>query len=258
MTIVTSFWNILDPFLWFVTTLLLNSQISNSQSTSSKHRHLEFHWNWRLLPLLIFSRRCQSSDGCHDLLVITLELLDSPENWGFIRLVLSFTISCWEYLNTGCVWWYGYLYHDVVSIVCSLEDWPDLNREFNTAIIRVFLDDWGDLERQVNVLTNTIRHDFEKTIWRNESDRSIPVESTKSNTLMKLNIVNLNSLLLLFGILCWCACRLPKQQLIIDSKLALGHTWQLRLHDNLSDDVRLQDSSSIRKEHVDILNDINE
>ena len=209
VTIITSLWNILDPLLWLVTTLLLNSQISHSQATSCKHGHLELHRNWRLCPLLVFFRRCQTRNSSQDLLVISLEFLDSPENWSFIWFVLSFAISCWENLDTGSIGWNRYLDHNVVSIVCSLKYRPDLDGKFNTAVIRVFLDDWCDLEWQIDVLTDPVRHHFEKTIWWDKSDGSISVKSSKSNTLMKLDIINLNTLLLLLSILSWSARWLP-------------------------------------------------
>jgi len=169
------------------------------------------------------------------LLLIPLELFNSPENWGFIRLIFSFTITCREYLHTSCVGRQGYFNNNVVCIVGTLKNRSDLNWIFNTALLMEFLNDWRDFEWQVDILTNTIWHHFEKTVWWNECNRSISIKPSQSNTLVKLNVIYLNSFLLLLGILSLSGCWFLYRQFIINSKFTLWHAWQLWFHDNLAD-----------------------
>lgn len=224
MGVVTRFWDVPDPLLGLVSALLLYSQVSNSEATTGEHGHLELHGNRRFLPRLLVLRLGQVSDGRQNLLLITLKLFDSPEYSRFVRLVLAFATARRKHLDLWCIRRHRYLYHNVVCIISTLEYRANLNWVFNSSIVGVLLDHWSYFERQVYILTDSIGHDFEESIRRNEGDWTISVETSKSHALVELDVINLNTFLLFLCILRWRTCRLSQQKLIINSKFALGHT----------------------------------
>lgn len=223
MGIVASFWNIPDPLFGLVPAFLLYSQIPDPQATSREHWHLEFHWDWRLLPRLLVPRRRQVRHCGQYLLLVTLKLFDSPEYWGFIRFILSLTISCWKDLDLRGVGRHWDLYDHIVCIVSALKYGANLDGVFDATIIRVFLDYGRDLEGQINVLTNTVRHNLEQSIRRDERYRTVTIEPAKSDALVELDVINLDSLLLLFSVLGWGTGWFPEQEFIVDAEFALWH-----------------------------------
>ena len=82
-----------------------------------------------------------------------------------------------------------------------LENGPELYLEFNSLIFNELLYDRGHFEWQVDIAGYSVGHYLEKTIWWNECDGPISIKPSQSHTLMKFNIINLNSLLLLLSIL---------------------------------------------------------
>ena len=101
MCVIASFGQVSNPLLWFVVTLLLDSEVSDSKTTSGKEWNVELHSDWRLLPHLVIFSRCCVDDSGQDVLLITLELFDSPHYCGFIRLVLSLSGACAENLDVS-------------------------------------------------------------------------------------------------------------------------------------------------------------
>ena len=71
---------------------------------------------------------------------------------------------------------------------------------FDPVVFWEFLDDGRHLEWQIYVLRNTISHDFKEAIWRNKCNASVTIELAETHTLMKLDIVNLDALLLLLTV----------------------------------------------------------
>ena len=202
MSVVTRFWDVSDPFLGLVSTLFLYSQVPNTQTTSSEHWHLEFHSYWRFLPSLLVFRWDQVSHSCQDVLLVSLELLDTPHNAWFVRLVFSFPDSCSINFHVGCVRWHWNFDHYIICKIWVLKNGSQLYRILYSVVIREFLNYWSNFERQVDALRYSVSHDFKKSIWGNKSNRSVPIEPSKPDTLMKLNVINLNSFLLLFSISC--------------------------------------------------------
>ena len=64
-------------------------------------------------------------------------------------------------------------------------------------ILWVFLDHWNYLEWQVDVLSNAVSHQIKDSIRRNEGNRTVTVKFTKSDTLVELNVIYLNTSVLL-------------------------------------------------------------
>lgn len=246
MSIIACFGKVTNPLLWFIVTLLLNSEIPNSQATSGKKWDVKLHRDrWFLPQLVTFSRSCVN-DSRQNVLLITLELLNSPHYCGFIRFILSFTSSGRENLDISWVAWNWNFDNDVVThvrmfIYCSNFDWI-----FYSVVFTEFLNDRGNFKRQIDILGNSVSHYLEYTIWRNEGNWSISVESCEFHTLMEFNIVDLNTFLLsLFGIDSLSITWLSDQKFIVNSKFTLRHSWKLCLYNNLPDHIRLQNSTSI-------------
>ena len=79
---------------------------------------------------------------------------------------------------------------------------------------------WSDFKGQVDVCRDPVGHHLEGSIWGYESDGSIAIKSSKSNALMELNVIYLDTFLLhlIFLVI------VPNEQFIVNSKFALRHT----------------------------------
>lgn len=55
------------------------------------------------------------------------------------------------------------------------------------------MDNWDNLEGQINVLGNAVSHHIKRTIWWNESDATISIKLAESDTLVELDVINLDS-----------------------------------------------------------------
>lgn len=86
-------------------------------------------------------------------------------------------------------------------------------------MIWVLLDYWHDFEGQVNIVANSVGHQLEHSIRWDESDGAVSVESAQADALVELNIVDLNSAVLLSGV----GGRILDEQLVVDAELALWH-----------------------------------
>ena len=88
-----------------------------------------------------------------------------------------------------------------------------------------FLDYRDYFEWQVDILGNTVSHNLKKAVWRYESNGPIAIKPPQSDTLMKLNIVDLNAFLLLLTLksLLVIIFAFFHEELVIDAELALGH-----------------------------------
>jgi hypothetical protein len=150
-----------DPLLRLVSALLLYSQIPHSEATASEHGHLELHGDGRFLPRLLALRLGQIRHSRQNLLLITLKLFNSPEYSGFVWLVLAFATTSGKDLDLGSVGRHWYLNDNVIGIISALKYRANLDRVFDSSIVRVLLYNRCYFERQIDVLTDSIRHDLE-------------------------------------------------------------------------------------------------
>jgi len=74
-----------------------------------------------------------------------------------------------------------------------LENTSDLNIVLNPTIFLILSHDWCDFEGQIDIRGYAISHHLEGSIWWNEGDWAISVKATKSDTLVELNIIDLNT-----------------------------------------------------------------
>jgi hypothetical protein len=139
--------------------------------------------------------------GGEDVLLVTLEFLDTPHYCRFVTLVFSFTSTMLENLDVGRILRHRNFNHNVVTNIRMLINSSDFDGILNSIIIWKLLNDWSDFEWQIDILGNSVGHYFEHTIWRNEGDGSVSVESCELDALMEFDIIDLYTFLLsLFGI----------------------------------------------------------
>jgi hypothetical protein len=69
---------------------------------------------------------------------------------------------------------------------------------------------------------------------------------------MELDVINLDTTVLLRGV------SILDEELIIDAELALRHSTQLSFHEDLSNNISLQDCASDGEEDIHVLHSVNE
>jgi len=81
------------------------------------------------------------------------------------------------------------------------------------------LNDRYNFEGQVDILANAICHELKGAVWRHECNGSVSVKAPQTHTLMKLDIVYLDSTVLCLGWVC-----ILDEEFVVDSELAFWHT----------------------------------
>ena len=127
MSIIAAPTDITNPFLGFVARLLLYTEIADPEARASEHGNLELHAYGRSLPRLISLLRFQIRDRRENLLLITLELLDSPHDHLLLRLVFCLTLPRREDPNISRVRWHWNFDHDIVAVVGLLKNRTQLD-----------------------------------------------------------------------------------------------------------------------------------
>ena len=230
MLVVSCLCDVPDPLGWLVVALVLDPQVPHPQSAASEHGHLQSQWesyleverDGRLIPQLLSFQSCGLDLGAHEELVVALELLDPPHDCVLVWLILGLAGSSGVNL-AGCgVVGHGDLGDHVAGEVGPLEDGFDLDGVLNAVLICELLHYWHDLEGQIDVLADTVGHQLEDTVGRDERDRTVPVELSQPHALVELDVVDLDALVhlgrSLLGVF--------DEQFVVDAKLALGHAAQ--------------------------------
>jgi hypothetical protein len=101
------------------------------------------------------------------------------------------------------------------------------------------LKDRDNFERKIDVLTYSIGHKLEDAIWWDKSNGAISIEAAQPDTLVKLDIINLDSPVGSLG-----GVRILDEKLIVDAELAFRHPRELGLHQDLTKDISPQDCAS--------------
>mmetsp|Transcript_20800 Transcript_20800/g.61968 ORF Transcript_20800/g.61968 Transcript_20800/m.61968 type:complete len:308 (-) Transcript_20800:8-931(-) len=90
-------------------------------------------------------------------------------------------------------------------------------------------------DQRLDVRVQSIAHELEFAIRRDERDGAVVLEAGQADTLVKFDVLHLHGLALGHR----PPCRL-EQQLVVESKLELGHARQVRLHLQGPEDLRAQ------------------
>ena len=149
---------------------------------------------------------------------------------------------------------------DLQLYVLSSHLLAEVGNEFDVDLqggSRDLLIDGQNTERQVDVLRDTVFHQLELAIWRNEGNRTILIEATQTHATMEGAIIDFDS-----GSLATtttlCLLLVGDEQLVVETETALGHTGQVGFHHDLTDDLTAQDSTGLGNEQVDALQCIDE
>ena len=114
-----------------------------------------------------------------------------------------------------------------------------------------------DTEGQVDVFGDTVLHELELTIRRDEGNGTVLIELTQTNTTMEGAIIDFDTSALTTAVALGLLL-VGDQQLIVQTETTFGHTGQESLHDNLTDDFATKHSTGLRDEEIDALQGINE
>lgn len=105
-------------------------------------------------------------------------------------------------------------------------------------------------EQWLNSDIKPVAHKFELSIWRDKSDKPFILKLTESDTLMKLNIIELNSLTLGSPTLSLII------GLIIESQFQIRHTGKLTISINNPDNLRLNNIIGGPNQHIKLFDHI--
>ena len=112
-------------------------------------------------------------------------------------------------------------------------------------------------EGQVDVLGDTVLHQLELAIRGDEGNGTILVETAQTHATVEGAVIDFDAGALAattaLGLLL-----VGDEQLVVQTETALGHTGQVGLHHDLSNDLTAQDSTGLGDEQVDALQRIDE
>ena len=117
--------------------------------------------------------------------------------------------------------------------------------------------DREDAEGQVDVLGDTVLHQLELAIRRNEGDGTVLVELAQTHTAVEGAIIDLDARALTAAV-ALSLLLVGDEQLIIQTETTLGHARQERLHHNLTDHFAAKHSAGLRDEQIHTLQSVDE
>lgn len=153
----------------------MNSEESNSETTSCEHRYLKFHRNWRSRPL--FFRLClrQSHFCSYHVFRISRKFLYSPHKCLFLRFVFCFSRASSVYSNIFSFWYWDFN-NNICCKVCLIKNRFHFDTILNS-LLAILLHYRYHFKRKIDVFSNSVSHQLKNTIWRNKCNASISVES---------------------------------------------------------------------------------
>ena len=250
--IVSIFSQIFYPWTCLVTTSIDDLQVPNLESWHCKEWNLKLYIDWHFLVIVSFWWfNCWKLEFCvQNVLFVSCKLFDCPLKsiiLGNINGASSWACKVWIF---NILW----NWHKDVNIIGNWSFFVialNFNQESDFSTWRL-LNNNVNTEQWFNSDIESVTHKFEFSIWRNESNKSFIFELSKSDTLMELDIVELNG----FGF--WSSSLSFIVSFIIETKFKIGHTWQLTVSVYNTNDLRLDDIIWRTDKHAKFLNDIEE
>lgn len=134
---------------------------------------------------------------------LALESFDSPHDGSMFRFVFGSTDK-WIHCNSGSLFWSWNLDNNIGGIEVLVKNTFHLDSDFEF-VLADFSINWHDFERQVHILSDTVRHEFEASVWWDECDGSFLIKLGKLDALMEFHVIDRNTLIasdaLFFGLL---------------------------------------------------------
>mmetsp|Transcript_12864 Transcript_12864/g.21348 ORF Transcript_12864/g.21348 Transcript_12864/m.21348 type:complete len:341 (+) Transcript_12864:43-1065(+) len=248
--IVTSLGNVSHPSLRMVSRLVVHSQESNVHTTCCKHGNLELHIDGRSVPWLRTDRGHEVDFGIDVTLCLSWETLDTPYNSLLFGFVFGSSKQGLD-LGLGSILGDGDLDHNVSRKELVRKVGNDLEIDGNSRMSMFLLYRRNESKGHIDIVCHTVSHQLKFTIWWNKGNGTIGVKLSQTNTTMKGTVINFNTRFALSRIF-------PlNHQLVIQTKLALGHARQLGIHLNLTRHFVSQDTSRRRQQEIDAFQDVN-
>ena len=190
--IVTILSDVANPRQSLITTFFLNLKVSYLDATDCEVGNFELkldRHSWILLSLLCFDT--WETELCsHHVFFAPWELLDAPDHGVLIRHILhSAHIRFKDRRVNICRDWDRYF--NVVSNWFRLELSFGFHEVFNLRPGKIFNCDFNPYKR-FDLGVQSVSHQIEFTIRRDESNVSFILELVKSYTLMELDIFHFN------------------------------------------------------------------
>jgi len=185
------------------------------------------HWNLKLgidgwsAPWLGTNRGHQIHVRLNMALRLAREALDTPHN----RLLFGFVLGTAKRvldLGLGGVFGDGYLDHDVGRKELVREIGNDLEVDGNLCQALFFLNGRNDSKGQIDIVRDSVFHELKLAIRGNKGNGPICIKLSEADASVKGTVVNVDagfSLSLLFD-----------DELVVETKLALWHPRQFRVH----------------------------
>ena len=114
-----------------------------------------------------------------------------------------------------------------------------------------------DTEGQVDVLSDTVLHELELAIWRNEGDGTVLVELAQAHAAVEGAIIDFNTGALAAAVALGLLL-VGDEKLIVETETTLGHAGQEGLHHNLTDHFTAENSAGLGDEEIDTLEGVDE
>ena len=213
-------------------------------TTGCKHGDLELHMNGRAGPRLGPDSRHELHLGVDPALGLSGETLHAPHNGLLFRLIPG-TAKQDLVLGLGGVAGYRDLDDHLRGKQLVGKVGNDLEVDADTGVPVLFLYCGNDSEREIDVVRDTVPHQLELAVGRDERDGPVGIELSETNTAMKGAVINLDGWFPVGSRL------LPiDNELVVQSELALWHTRQLCVHLDLYGDFVPEDRSCAAQKQI--------
>ena len=255
--------------------MLNKSEISYLDSRGCEVRYFEFDLNRRLALGLFTLNAWQIKVSSHEKLFATRKRFDGPDDAVFLRHV--FTEACGR-LELGSVSVRRNRNYDLHVVGCAplLELALGFDHVFHARVTEL-LNERFDPEERFHLGVESVRHELEVSVRRNERNSSVVLEPRQPNALVKLDVLELDCLVL-------CALEIRRsresatserttptaprwpqltshafeQDLIVQAESELRHSAQVDAHLDGADYFATHHAARGAHENIDRLDDVQE
>lgn len=232
-----------------VARLVIDAQEPHVYPARREHGNLELHVDRRPAPCLSPDGRDQVHFCRQHAFRLAREALHPPHDRLLLRLVLCPSERVLD-LGFCCVLGNRYLDHHVRREQLVREVGDDLQVDGNASISLLLLNGRNNPEGQVDVVRDTIPHELELPVRRDEGDGPVGLELAQADASVEGAVRDLHA---------WLAdvrALVLDDELIVKAKLALRHARKLCIHLHSPRDLVPEDVTSAGEEEIDALQDI--
>jgi len=225
-------------------------------SADGEVRDLERNLDWRTIGLKVDVGDGRKTEmGAHEIFLATLELIDGPEKTIFLGSIFDTSDGSFEFGSVGV---FRDRDHDadLVGGGSRFKLRSGFDGIFDSASV-VGVDVGFDPEEWFDTSVDSVGHEIEIFIWRNERDCFVAVELGQTDTLVKGDIFKLDGFSFP-DILSSSASLRGENDTIVEPQSQLGHSTQMRFHLDGSEDLRSEQISVVIYQKIHFFNHIEE